>query len=247
MAETTTATPDMTTIKERINKLLATASSSNQHEAESAMSMAQALIHKHKLTMAELSEEESKAFEEPIIQDAEPLFLAGRIASWKAILAGALATANNCRLVNYGGQGFQMGGQRGKKTVIFGRPSDIANVRFLLAYAITQLTRLAPSGQGKVYANSWYLGAATAIRTRLNTTKAEAYKGGSQYALVKLEKQGEQVDTYIKDTIGKLRSASSIKCNIDRDAYSKGQATGRNLDMNNRGRIKTATSTLGVR
>lgn len=237
---------DITVIKERINKLLATASSSNQHEAELAMSMAQTLIHKHKLTMAELSEEESKAFEEPIIQDTEPLFMAGRIASWKAILAGALATANNCRLVNYGGQGHQVGGLRGKKTVIFGRPSDISNVRFLLAYAITQLTRLAPSGQGKIYANSWYLGAAAAIRTRLNTSKAEAYKGGSQYALVKLEKQGEQVDTFIHDTIGKLRSASSIKCNINGDAYSKGQAIGRNLDMNNRGRIKTATSTIGV-
>lgn len=46
---------DLTAIKERINKLLATASSSNQHEAELAMSMAQSLIHKHKLSMAELS------------------------------------------------------------------------------------------------------------------------------------------------------------------------------------------------
>jgi len=235
----------LTSVKERINKLLATATSENQHEAELAMSMAQALIHKHKLSMAELSEAEAKDIEEAIIQDNDPIFAAGRVSTWKNVLAGALALANDCRIIKHMGQGSSLGGQRGTKTIIYGRPSDIANVRFMLAYAVTQLARLAPVGRGKEYANSWYLGAACAIRERLEATKREAYKGGSQYALVKLQNRSKEVDRFISSTVLNLRKGSPIR-HGNQDAFNRGSAVGKGLDMNNRGQIRSAKA-LGMR
>ena len=187
-------------IKAKVTKLLATATSDNENEAALAMSMAQTLIEKHKLSMAELSDAESNQIEdEAIIKDEQPLFSAGRITSWKSQLAVYISKVNGCKLVKYGHQGHAMGTQRGTKLVIFGRPSDIANTRFLLAFAITQLSRLAPVGRGKEYANSWYLGAVQGIWHQMDQAKKKAHAGASTYALVKLDNREKEVATFITD------------------------------------------------
>ena len=87
-------------IKAKVTKLLATATSDNENEAALAMSMAQTLIEKHKLSMAELSDAESNQIEdEAIIKDEQPLFSAGRITSWKSQLAVYISKVNGCKLV----------------------------------------------------------------------------------------------------------------------------------------------------
>ena len=238
----------MDLIKAKIVKLLATATSDNEHEAALAMSLAQSLIEKHKLSMAELSEAESAHIqEEGVIRDEDPLFAGGRIATWKSNLSWHLAKLNNCRLVKYMGMGHQMGGQRGTKLVIFGRPSDIANVRFLLAFASVQLTRLAPTGRGKEYSNSWYLGAVQGIQQKMNEAKRQVQAGASSYALVKLENRDKAVDTFIASNVGHLRSGASQKSNINSEAYNKGVAAGRNLDFNGRNRVGSHGNALGMR
>ena len=235
-------------IKALVTKLLATATSDNEHEAALAMSKATELIEKHKLSMAELTDAETSQVEtEAVIKDESPIFAAGRISSWKTNLVSAIAKINGCKLIKYTGQGYAVGGQRGSKLVIFGRPSDIGNTRFLLAFAITQLTRLAPKGQGKEYANSWYLGAVEGIRLQMNDAKKKVQAGASSYALIKLDNRVKEVDSYIADTIGKLRKGASSHSNINWDAYSKGQTTGRNMDLNGRSRVSGGGNTLGMR
>jgi hypothetical protein len=234
----------MDSIKERIAKLLAMAASGNEHEAALAMGMAQTLMDKHNLSMAELTVE--GITEEAVIKDGEALFLAGRISSWKEILAGHLVTANACRLIKYTHQGRKLGGNRGSSLHIYGRPSDIAIVRFMLAYAVTQLTRLAPKGMGKIYSNSWYLGAVRGINEKLEASKKEVYKAASQYALVKLDNRAKAVDLFVEAAIPKLRKAPQIVSNIHSGAYNQGYQQGRNMDLNEKSRLKTA-STIGVK
>ena len=236
----------MDVIKAKISKLLAMATSDNENEAALAMSMAQTLIEKHKLSLAELSEAESSLVEEEgVIKDEDPLFAGGRISTWKSTLAHYITKLNGCKLVKYTHQGGSIGGERGSKLVIFGRPSDISNVRFLLAYAIVQLTRLAPMGHGHQYSNSWYLGAVQGIWQQMNEAKKKVQAAASSYALVKLDNRDKQVDLFISGNVGKLRKGTSSHSNINGDAYSRGVSAGRNLDLNNRGRI-SGRATLGM-
>lgn len=237
----------MDMIKVKISKLLAMATSANENEAALAMSMAQTLIEKHKLSLAELSEAEADLVEEEIIvKDEDPLFAGGRISTWKSTLANYISKVNGCKLVKYTHQGHSVGGERGSKLVIFGRPSDISNTRFLLAYAIIQLTRLAPMGRGKEYANSWYLGAVQGIWQQMSEAKRKVQATASKYALVKLDSRDKDVDRFISGNVGRLRKGNSSHSNINGDAYNRGVSAGLNLDMNNRSRIN-AHATLGMK
>jgi len=236
----------MDSIKTRIAHLLATATSDNENEAAVAMAMAQRLMDKHNLSIAELGVEEAEGLEEQVIKDGESLFAAGRISSWKDNLANYLATANSCRIIKWSHQGYTRGGERGSKLVIYGRPSDIAMVRFMLAYAITQLSRFAPKGMGKVYSNSWYLGAVRGINQKLTAAKKETYKAASPFALVKLETRTEAVDKFIEVDCPRLRSAAKTTHNIHAGAYNQGFERGKSMDLNEKGRLKAA-SAIGVK
>ena len=234
----------MNSIKERITKLLAVAASNNEHEAASAMGYAQALMDKHNLSVAELTVDEIG--EEAVIKDGESLFTAGRITSWKELLAGHLAEANACRLIKWTHQGRKLGGKRGSSINIYGRPSDIAIVRFLLAYAVTQLSRFAPKGLGHEYSNSWYLGAVRGIKEKLDASKKEIYKEASKYALVKLDNRSKAVDIFVENDCPKLKKGAAVKCSIHSGAYNQGYEKGRNMDLNQQSRLKTSAA-LGMK
>jgi len=237
----------MEAVKSKISKLLAMAASNNEQEAAVAMGMAQNLIDRHKLSLAELSDAEaSEIQEEGIVKDEDPLFAGGRISTWKSSLAHYIALTNGCKLVKYTHQGRSVGGERGSKLVIFGRPSDISNTRFLLAYAVVQLTRLAPKGMGKEYANSWYLGAVQGINQQMQAAKRKVNASASSFALVKLDRRDKEVDLFISGNVGKLRKSAASHSNINGHAYNQGMAAGRNIDLNNRGRI-AARSTLSMK
>ena len=224
-------------LKEKIKKLLALASSANENEAAAAMGMAQELLIRHKLTMADLPDNEVP--HEEVIKDEDPLFAAGRIHQWKSQLANLFATYNNCRLVKYTGARMA-DGKRGTKLVIFGRPSDIDIVRYLLAYSITTLTnfaRIPCMDEGHSYKQSWFLGAVTGIQEKLRESKIRAQEGASQFALVKVENQLKEVDSFIRGNVGKLRKGTGGNTKINYDAYQQGHKVGRNFDLGDAKRL----------
>lgn len=232
-------------IKDKIKKLLALASSANENEAAAAMGMAQELLIRHKLSMADLPDGEAP--EEDIIRDDDPLFAAGRIHTWKAQLANLFATYNNCRLVKYSHAG--VGAKRGTKLVIFGKPSDIDMVRYLLAYSITTLTNFAHipcMDEGHSYKQSWFLGAVEGIKEKLREGKLRAQEGASKFALVKVESQLREVDKFIADNVGKLRKGTGGNTKINANAYAQGHKAGRNLDLGDAKRLGKKDS-LGMR
>ena len=232
----------METIKDKIRKLLQLATSDNVNEAALAMSMAQNLIDKHNLEMAELSETQDVKFEE-IIEATEPLFSAGRIPGWKSILANILAVHNNCRIVIVKGMGTRS--ERETQLKIYGRESDIDHVRFLFAYALDQLTRLSfiPCiGEGHRFKDSWYHGAVTGIKDKLDESKNNLLSISTKFAVNKYHQLGSEVNDFIKDRYGKLKSCKS-NSRIDSKAYSDGRKVGRDINL---GR-PSSKSTIGMR
>jgi hypothetical protein len=233
-------------IKDRIKKLLAQATSNNEHESAAALGMAQELLAKHRLSMADLPDNEVP--HEDVVCDNDPLFAAGRIHTWKSQLANIFATFNNCRLVKYTGAATG-NNSRGSKLVIFGRPSDIDMVRYLLAYSITTLTnfaRIPCMDEGHSYKQSWFLGAVNGIHTKLKEGKIRAQEGASKFALVKVENQLKEVDDFIRSNVGKLRKGTGGNTKINYDAYAQGERAGRNLDLGDAKRLGKK-NTLGIR
>jgi hypothetical protein len=231
------------TIKERIRKLLAMAASANENEAALAMGFAQELLIKYRLTEAELHDS-IIINNEPIIKDEEPLFMAGRIPGWKSQLATMLATFNNCRLVKYG-YSPSADQKRGTKLIIFGRQTDIDNVRFLLGYAVVTLTNLsvfAIIGGGHSYAQSWFLGAVAGISEKLYEGKKRAQVGFSKFTIIKVEHQLDDVDDFISESVGKLRKGTGSNTKINSEAYNQGHKAGKSVDLNSTYRPK---ATLG--
>jgi hypothetical protein len=130
--------------------------------------------------------------------------------------------------------------KRGTKLVIFGKPSDIDIVRYLLAYSITTLTNFAHipcMDEGHSYKQSWFLGAVEGIREKLQAGKLRAQEGASKFALVKVENQLKEVDRFIADNIGKLRKGTSSNTKINANAFAQGHKAGRNLDLGDAKRL----------
>lgn len=211
----------LTDIKERVCKLLALSNSSNENEAAVALAMAQKIILEYKLSIAECLAAGEYVAEEQIIRDGTPLITTGRIAQWQSSLCGVLARSNDCKILLYKGLGI----------VIFGRPSDIQNVRTMLSFCIGQLWKLSPKGRGKVYSDSWYLGAISTMDSRLKEMRAKAIETVTTFGLVKLNEQTAKVDTFIKET-EKTKAGIPSSAKFDGSAYFQGRQDGHKVNLN---------------
>jgi hypothetical protein len=226
-------------IKTKIRKLLELAASDNANEAALAMSMAQELMDRHKLDMAELNQTE---IIEPIIEDPQPFFEAGRMRQWKLMLANALARHNDCIILQ-----FKSGGRENPKNVIsiFGRQTDIDHTRFIFAYALDQLIKLSVLpciGSGIAYKDSWYQGAVHTIMNKLNEMKTNLKKEYSQYAVIKYESLLEEVQRFVNDKYNVVKSKNSNHKSIDPQAYNDGRKAGNNVEFN-----RKKKSSIGMR
>lgn len=232
----------MSEIKDKIKKLLALAASANEAEAELAMQHAQTLMDKHRISMIELEDVAEK-----IIQDQIPLIEAGRIPGWKSQLCMTLCRFNNCKIVKYTNQGC---GERLTRLMIFGKSSDIDHVRYLLAYIVTQLLRYANFaciGEGHKYKDSWLIGAVQGVSTKMHEGRKEALTNLPQYALVKFNKEMQDVEDFVLSTLGKLRKGTKSQSKLNYDAYGKGHIVGKSLDTGTNKSLPKPHSTIGMK
>ena len=211
-------------IKERVAALLEIANreSTNENEAATALAMAQRVILKYKLDIAEClaAGKEFNNNNEAIIKDGTPLILTKRLAVWQINLGVALANANDCKLLVQSGLGL----------LIYGRKSDISNVRMMLSFCMQQLWNLSPKGRGKIYSDSWYLGAIYSIRRKLEIMRSETLKGVTTYGLIKLNELPKQVDEFIQST-EKVGKAKKHNNSVDYEGYFHGQEDGHNINF----------------
>lgn len=165
-------------IIERARKLLALGESDNEHEAALAVSRAQALLEAHDIAMADVTASTQAA--EPMVE--ESLTMGRRnIAQWKVYLASTLARANGCSLYYVG-----------PTVYVCGQRSRAERVTLFVTAVAAEIDRIALKsckGRGRSYANSFRVGAVSAIQAMLREqsreTRAEAQaQGASSRALV---------------------------------------------------------------
>lgn len=222
-------------IKDKIRKLLALAASDSVEEAELAMMKAQELMDRYNLNMAEMSQSESVDVE-PIIEDKDPFYEAGRMRKWKSRLANIFAIHNNCTLLL-----FKSGNkyQPGTTIRIFGRQADIDNTRFLFAYALAQLTKLSilPCiGSGIAYKDSWFTGAVEGINEKLKEMKQKVKAEYSTFAVNKYNNLLKETNDFMHNKYRVGKPVSTHK-NLNSEAYNSGRKTGREVDLGGKGRL----------
>lgn len=233
---------------DKIKKLLRLAESADVNEAATAAGQAQRLMEQYRIDQAILSVDEDApdgAVDEENIKEFsdEPLAASGRLAQWKSSLGVAIASINGCRCV----LSKEWSGRKFRTTLcLVGHPSDVATVRYLFAYLVSEIERLCKernNGRGRTWANSFRIGAVHTVRKRLQEAKEQArldarkkLKGNTK-ALARISKALERVDAragavdlWMKDNL-EMTTGRSRASSRDWDAYREGKRAGESIDL----------------
>lgn len=213
---------------DKVKRLLALAKSDNEHEAANAMAMAQRLIQQHRLSVAELEAETGNATEQPQIHQETPVISGKRIPKWKIRLFLALARHNGCEHFHHGRRGAD------KHYVLVGRSSDVENVRFLFAYASSELTRIANihcGGQGRSYRDSWYHGAVSGVDAQLKRASESERATATSRALMVLDGRRSEAEALMKKSFEVKTSKVKTRSDMNWRAYSAGKEVGNRMQI----------------
>lgn len=225
----------------------------NANESASAAAAAQALLSKHRLTVADLVGTDGKPTESPAVHE-EPLITGNRISQWKSDLISAVCRANGCKyyysktFAKYGQGDVRSRREFNVSVRLIGRPSDVAVVRYFYAYLereIERLSAIAFAGgglAGKRDGNSFKVGVVTTLAMRLDESvkasrvqaEAEAVAAGRDgtTAMVKLDAADREVDEFYSTFTKGFKSKQRSQTGVNGDAYGQGRKAGEGVVLN---------------
>ena len=222
---------NLTPVLDKVRKLLQLAKSDNANEAAAAMAKAQSLIEQHRLSVAELEasgdgDQESKT--PTVVMVLEGV----RLPIWQVRLIIILVEANGCDTW----QGYaHKAGKVVSHYQVIGRASDVEAVKYLFAYSVSELTRLAKccKGLGRSFHNAWYQGAVTGIKDQITVAKEIAHQEAhaSTQALVLLDKRRTDAALAMRQLVPGLKTTPVRSGKLIGDAYRAGREAGRNMPM----------------
>lgn len=156
--------PDKNII-EKIKKLLALASSSNENEATAAAEKASLLLAQYNLSLADLGTDTQLQITEAVIETTP------QYVTWKMLLISGIAEANCCEAMrnSYTGNVF-----------LVGTDTNLIVCQHLYEYLQQAIERRARyrKGKGRAYLNAFRVGCATRLKERLLAQKAEMENTG---------------------------------------------------------------------
>ena len=221
----------------RIKRLLALASSNNEHEAASAAAEAQRLMLEHGIETAQLSTADA-----PKAADRQSVDT-GSMNVWVGVLAHHVAKATFCTVYRETGAG---AGKSTNRISICGFPGDIAACSLLLEWLAKEINRFCDAewasvktGSANAWKKSFRLGACATIGQRLSegreTAKRELQAANPGTALVLLssyEKQSQTaVSAFLASSGVHLRKGHNSGPK-DVDAFSRGRVAGSQIELN---------------
>jgi hypothetical protein len=244
-----------TTILDKVRKLLRLAGNNpNAEEAASAAAKAQGMIDAHKLSaaMLELDEPARAVPDEPVADyGAEPLGDFGRDGGARVRLASTIARANACRIYM----------RNGRSICLVGRASDCETVRYLYAWLVGEMERLADRhghGLGRVYRANFKLGVVDTLHRRLRATRdadtatarETARATGNPGAMVRLdmalanlETRAATVDTWMKSNM-RLTAGRVSGGRFHSGARDAGRAAGESIRLSGGARLGSGAARL---
>ena len=223
----------------------------NINESANAAAAAQRLIEQHRIEQAELQlDMEGDVESTDHLEKWELLEEDGpRIVMWRLNLALAIGRVNGCA-------GFYKDAQyEGDKASIniVGTKDNLKIVHYLFFYLSTTIERLCKKkgkGLGRVWAQSFRMGAVAKIKERLLEAQRKAREDlmanvkQSSTALVRLEGAIAKVDDQLKDAFAFLRETVNLgpgrqdNVTIDSNAYKRGQNAASKLLLDPRNKAK---------
>jgi hypothetical protein len=208
----------------KIKDLFALASStSSLDEAATATALAQKLLDKYQLSLADLASSKQENVIEEFVSKNK------RDTTWKGKLIAYLAGSNYTRALFFQGLGYKL----------IGRKSDIELVSYFWKSIVAQIDQLADNaikngvGSGKRFSNSFKYGAAQAVIDRLKTARAESKKEAERTeqgksGLIWLSKKNEEVERYLN----RYKHKTIVKKpDVSYNAYAAGVAAGQQVNL----------------
>jgi Protein of unknown function (DUF2786) len=231
-----------TEIISKIKKLLQLADSnknSNVEEAAVAAAKAQSLMEKHRIKKAMLNEKEQIGW--------RALIDKGNPENWKLFLITALASTNGCYVVRSAEY------EKDNQVNVVGEELDFETVQQLYTYLVNELNKLCildllniKTSSGSYpsieYAKSFYLGAVTTIRSRLEvarheTRQQEMDKAATRAqrklianALVRIDNKSEKAKDWVKNNL-EAEFKSVPLDNTSPAGYNAGQEAANNISL----------------
>jgi hypothetical protein len=223
---------NISAVIEKVKKLQRLANgSSNPNEAATAAAAANKLIDQHRLEQSEINSET----EEDIFEDDDSVYESGRITQWKSSLVCALAKHYGCAI-------FNSKTYRSNKYKLVGRKSDVEVVKYMFAWLCLEIDRLSDRASkekhldrsaGKIFSNSFCVGAVTGVREQLEKSRKEVVQNysGDSSAIVKLNNRANEAEEWLRNAHRLKSSGNRSKAYLDSRAYDAGKISGSNIHL----------------
>lgn len=210
---------------EKVQKLRRLATSSNVHEAAAAAAAADKLIQEHGLAEAQLEVDGQTAAERP---EQETLTSWTRIVTWERVLAKGLANHYDCTTLV---QPDYVNARSETKYQVIGRPSDLASVRYMFAWLVVEIERLAQQnrGQGRVWLRSFRHGAVEGVLSAMRESKQAARETATSTALVLVDQRLALAEAERERLHPDMTKTRGVRFSHDPYAFRQGQSAGRSL------------------
>lgn len=202
---------EKTPIIEKIKKLLALASSSNEHEAALAASHAQRLLSEHNLAMADI-----EAAHKTDMADKVETAVSKSLPKWMRHLSAGVSTAFDCQAIHNPATG---------KMTFIGVGADVQIAAYTFTYLNRTVRKLCSTymkqhisstianRHRELMRQSYYLGAVSTINARLKEQKVQTPVTTGALVPVK-----EGLIRQAMNEIGILRTLHSRKSYVNTDA-----------------------------
>jgi len=223
-------------VVDKIQKLLALSKSSNQHEAELALTRAKELAFKHELDLAQIQSE--KQVEKPTIVKSEQLPVTERKLAQDYISAilqshfrvRVIYTYHNCT----------------RGLTLVGKKTDLEIATYVNEFLIRETKSLFEQfltskgvrvSYGNYYAPSWFYGCWEGLDHKLTLAerdllKSESVERQSNFAVM-IRNDKALVADRVKEYFPKLTNAKNSSGKIDNyNAISAGRKAGSSIDLN---------------
>lgn len=224
-------------VMNRIRKLLALSTSSNEHEAASAAAQAARLMREYDIEQARLEVAgEQHAADEPIENHRIEWERSGKRPVWRDFIVNGVTRSCGCH--SY---------RSGSVPVLLGRLSATRTASYMYTFLVREIARLAEEGwqrakadgsceNGRTWKHSFSYGAALAVVERLReerqidkaALKAQA-TASDERALAVMQRRDLAVDKAYEAM--NLRGGNSPAAPRSAGAFDRGRAAGRSIKL----------------
>lgn len=219
----------LSSVIERVQKLLALSKSSNPNEAANAAAAANKLIDQYRLSEADITTEQGET--DPLVEDDGYIYETGKITPWKAALVRTLAA--HYGVAHYNDNHYPEG-RKVSRYKLIGRTSDIQIVRYMFTWLSMECQRLADAnakGLGRVFVASYCEGFVNGIAIQLRASRQEVKQTASSAAIIKLDARLQESQNFMYSQHNLKKSKSYSFSQRDSLAYSAGQQKGQSIHL----------------